>query len=333
MRKTLKKKLTVSLLLTALSVMTIVSVSVLLGMARYSSAQFEDEVARVLTTDVLAEMNTAATGTSDNAAYQVEQMLEAYAGQLRLGVHRQYSIWDAATGERLAGAEDAELTDNIVTAMQGEVGDAFSLLPSGMDVAVPITGETSIVLDIADNGSDMLSMFGMLALFLGVALVLSLILCLILSRIFAGAFTDAAVQTAKQVRESNDKTLYPTGDWEAMASAMYTPETRKESKNKTQRDELKALLPFLREGYVRFDLDGKILEINEVAEQLLGVSIPAEEPLTFETAFHDVPMLKENQSMVRGRLQQNGYTLEIVFVAVEPGSFAAVVYPADGGTV
>lgn len=331
MRKTLKKKLTVSLLLTALSVMAIVSVSVLLGMARYSSAQFEDEVAQVLTTDLLAEMNTAATGTSENASYHVEQILEAYAGQLRLGVHRQYSIWDASTGERLAGEEDAELTDNIVTAMQGEVGDAFSLLPSSMDVAVPITGETSIVLDITDNGSDMLSMFGMLALVLGVALALSLILCLILSRIFAGAFTDAAVQTAKEVRESNDKSLYPSGDWEAMASAMYTPS--KKSKDKQQDDELNVLLPFLREGYVRFDLEGKILEINEAAEQMLGVSMQEQQPLTFETVFHDVPMLKENQSMVRGKLQQNGYTLEIVFVAVEPGCFVAIVYPTDGGTV
>ena len=330
MRKTLKQKLTVSLLLTALAVMAIVSVSLLLGMARYSSAQFEDEVAGVLTVDLLSEMNTGATGTAESAAYNVEQILEAYAGQLRLGVDRTYSIWDAATGERLAGAEDAALTDNIVTAMQGEVGDHFSLLPSGMDVAVPITGESSLVLDITDDGSDMRSMFAMLALFLAVALVLSLMLCLVLSQMFAGAFAGAAVQAAKELRESNDRSLYPAGDWEAMASAMYVPEMGRKNDRK---EELETLLPFLREGYVRFNLDGNILAINEAAEEMLGVSIQGEETLTFEKAFQGVPMLKENQSMVRGRLQQNGYTLDVTFVALEPDVFAAVIYPADGGTV
>ena len=330
MRKTLKQKLTVSLLLTALAVMAIVSASLLLGMARYSSARFEDEVASVLTVDLLSEMNTGATGTAESAAYNVEQILEAYAGQLRLGVDRTYSIWDAATGERLAGAEDAALTDNIVTAMQGEVGDHFSLLPSGMDVAVPITGEASLVLDITDDGSDMRSMFAMLALFLAVALVLSLMLCLVLSQMFAGAFAGAAVQAAKELRESNDRSLYPAGDWEAMASAMYAPEKRRKNDRK---EELETLLPFLREGYVRFNLDGNILAINEAAEEMLGVSIRGEETLTFEKAFQGVPMLKENQSMVRGRLQQNGYTLDVTFVALEPDVFAAVIYPADGGTV
>ena len=330
MRKTLKQKLTVSLLLTALAVMAIVSASLLLGMARYSSAQFEDEVAGVLTVDLLSEMNTGATGTAESAAYNVEQILEAYAGQLRLGVDRTYSIWDAATGERLAGAEDAALTDNIVTAMQGEVGDHFSLLPSGMDVAVPITGEASLVLDITDDGSDMRSMFAMLALFLAVALVLSLMLCLVLSQMFAGAFAGAAVQAAKELRESNDRSLYPAGDWEAMASAMYVPEMGRKNDRK---EELETLLPFLREGYVRFNLDGNILAINEAAEEMLGVSIQGEETLTFEKAFQGVPMLKENQSMVRGRLQQNGYTLDVTFAALEPDVFAAVIYPADGGTV
>lgn len=332
MQKTLKQKLTVSLLLTALAVMAIVSVSLLLGMARYSSAQFEDEVASVLTVDLLSEMNAGATGTPENAAYQVEQILEAYAGQLRLGVDRTYSIWDAATGERLCGAEDAAITDNIVTAMQGEIGDGFSLLPSGMEVAVPITGESALVLDIADDGSDMLSMFAMLALFLAVALVLSLILCLILSQMFAGAFAGSAVQAAKELRESNDRTLYPSGDWEAMAAAMYAPEKQR-NRHKTRQDELETLLPFLREGYVRFNLEGKILEINMVAEELLGVSMEADDDLTFEKTFQGVPMLKENQSMVRGRLQQNGYTLDVAFVALEPDIFAAVLAPADGRTV
>ncbi|MCD8355021.1 MAG: PAS domain-containing protein [Clostridia bacterium] len=333
MQKTLKKKMTASLLLTALAVMAIVSVCLLLGMARYSSAQFEDEVADVLTVDLLTEMNDSATGTADSAAYNVEQILEAYAAQLRFGMDRNYSIWDAATGELVGGAEDAAMTDNIVTAMNGEVGDAFSLLPSQMDVAIPVTGEAVLVVDISDDGSTMYAMFGNMVLFLTAALVLSLIMCLILSRIFAGAFTDSAMQAAREIRESDDSTLYPAGDWEAMATAMYAPAKKKKKKDRTDRDALNTLLPFLREGYVRFHTDGKILEINEAAEALLGVSFDEDAELTFEKTFHNVPMPTESQSMVRGRLNQNGQTLEVVFVALEPDDFAAVLYPVDGRKV
>lgn len=330
MRKNLKQKLTVSLLLTALAVMAIVSVSLLLGMARYSSSKFEDEVASVLTVDLLSQMNASATGTAENASYEVEHILEAYAGQLRLDVDRTYSIWDAATGEQLAGAENAAMTDNIITAMQGGVGDHFSLLPAGMDVAVPIAGDVPLVLDIVDNGSDMRSMFGMLALFLGVSLVLSLVMCLILSRIFAGAFAGAAVQAANELREINDRSQYPEGDWEAMASVLYVPE---KSHKKGGKEHLHMVVPFLREGYVCFHRDGKILEINEAAETMLGVSDQEKETLTFEKVFQGVPMLKENQSMVRGRFQQNGFALEVTFVTLEPDIFAAIVHPVDGGTV
>lgn len=333
MRKTLKKKMTASLLLTALAVMAIVSICLLLGMARYSSAQFEDEVANVLTVDLLTEMNDSATGAADSAAYNVEQILEAYAAQLRFGIDRKYSIWDAATGELVGGAEDAVMTNNIVTAMNGEVGDAFSLLPSQMDVAIPVAGEAALVVDICDDGSTMYAMFGNMVLFLAAALALSLIMCLILSRIFAGAFTESAMQAARDMRESNDSTLYPSGDWEAMAAAMYAPEKNKKKKGGPSPDALDILLPFLREGYVRFHADGKILEINEAAEALLGVSFDRDTELTFEKTFHNVPMPTENQRMVRGQLKQNGQTLEVVFVALEPNDFAAVLYPVDGRMV
>ncbi|MDO4173417.1 MAG: PAS domain-containing protein [Eubacteriales bacterium] len=330
MQQTLKRKLTGSMMLTALAVLAVVSVCLLLGMARYSSAQFENEVASALTVEVLEEMNSGATGTAEGAAYNVEEILSAYAGRLRFGADRSYSIWEASTGELLAGTEDAQMTDNVVTAMSGAVGNAAPLFPTKMDIAIPVSGEIPLVVDIVDNGSSMQTMFANMLMLLAVGAVLSLLMCLFLGFIMAEAFVGSAMQAAKSIREKNDKSLYPEGDWEAMASALHAPTKAKPRKGTRNRDALDLVLPYLREGYVRFDEEGDILEINAAAEELLGVSLESEGELTFEMTFQGVPMPQETQSMVRGKLVQNDRTLDVVFIAIEPGIFAAILYPVDG---
>ena len=326
MRKTLQKKLTGSMLVAVAAALVIVSVCLLFGMARYASTQFETEVSQVLTTDLLSEMNENATGSADSAAAETEKVLTAYAGQLRLG-SRSYSIWDAATGDRLAGDENAVMTDNIVTAMSGTVGNASSLLPTTMDIAVPVTGESALILDIQDDGSAMRAMMARLAVLLLAGLVLSLIAAAGISWFLAKSFSDSAAQTAEELREQNNQALKPNGDWEAMAAALHAPE--KKGKKGRDRTALNILLPFLQEGYVLFQADGKVLEINVMAEQLLGVTMKTGEPLFFDTVFHDVPMPTTEQRLIRGKLHQNDHTLDITFAALEPGLFAAIVLPSD----
>lgn len=327
MRKSLQKKLTGSMLVAVAAALVIVSVCLLFGMARYAGTQFETEVSQVLTTDLLSEMNENATGAADSAAAETEKIISAYAGQLRIGSGRSYSIWDAATGDRLAGDENAVMTDNIVTAMGGGVGDAMPLLPTKMDVAVPITGESALILDIQDDGSSMRALMARLAVLLLAGLVLSLLAAAGISWGLAKSFSDCAAHTAQELRERNNQALVPHGDWEAMAAALYAPEKKK--RKGRDRTALNILLPFLQEGYVLFQADGKVLEINLMAEQLLGAEMKAGKTLCFEDVFHDVPMPTAEQSLIRGKLRQNHATLDVTFATLEPGLFAAIVTPSD----
>lgn len=327
MRKSLQKKMTGSMLVAVVAALAIVSVCLLFGMARYAGTQFENDVSQVLTTDLLSEMNENATGTADSAAAEIETMLDAYAGQLRIGSGRSYSIWDAATGDRLAGDENAVMTDNMVTAMSGTVGDAMPLLPTKMDIAVPVTGESALIVDIQDDGSRAQALMARLAVLLLAGLVLSLLAAVGISWILAKAFSESAAQTAQELRDNNAQALAPRGDWEAMAAALYAPE--KKRKKGRDRTALDVLLPFLQEGYVLFQADGKVLEINMMAERLLGATMEAGKTLRFADVFHDVPMPTAEQSLVRGKLRQNDFMLDVTFAALEPGLFAAVVLPSD----
>lgn len=332
MRTTLKRKLTGSMMLTVLAAMMIVSVCLLLGVMHYSSAQFSQDMAEVFTTDLLTEMNTAATGTTESAAEAVAQLVDANAGQLRIGFGREYSIWDAATGSCVGGTQaDVNMTDNIVLAMGGMVGDTTSLLRTKMDIAIPVTGDVSLIVDIQDDGNRMRTLcWNILALLLAAA-VLSLLLCLFLGNMLARAFADAAALAAREVREKAEQAQQPSGDWEAIALALYRPDAKRETKT----DALDVVTPYLSDGYVKFDADGLVLEMNTVAETMLDavldVDAKDDDMLTFDKVFGGVPMPEETQSMVHGQFTKNGRRLDVVFVALDSGTFAAIVNPVAGG--
>ncbi|MDD6987510.1 MAG: hypothetical protein PUI53_09675 [Butyricicoccus porcorum] len=331
MRKTLKRKLTGSMLLTVAAALAIVSVCLLLGVVRYSAAQFSHEIAEVFTTDVLTEMNAAATGSAESAAAAVGQAIDANAGVLRIGAGREYSVWDAETGDWIGGSqENAAVTDNIVAAMNGEVGQSIPLLASRMDIAIPINGDVMLVVDIMDDGSSMRTLLWNILLLLLAACVLSLVACLVLSHTLAGAFAASAVETARGIREHANDSSRPAGDWEAMALALYQPGSSKRRRKAEMVDMLDAVMPYLREGYLRFTAeDGIITEINTVAEHLLGVTMDTKNGLAFADAFPGVPMPDETQSMVHGQFTRAGRRLDVVFTALGDGTFAAVLRPVD----
>lgn len=331
MRKTLKRKLTGSMLLTVAAALAIVSVCLLLGVVRYSAAQFSHEIAEVFTTDVLTEMNAAATGSAESAAAAVGQAIDANAGVLRIGAGREYSVWDAETGDWIGGSqENAAVTDNIVAAMNGEVGQSIPLLASRMDIAIPINGDVMLVVDIMDDGSSMRTLLWNILLLLLAACVLSLVACLVLSHTLAGAFAASAVETARGIREHANDSSRPAGDWEAMALALYQSGSSKRRRKAEMVDMLDAVMPYLREGYLRFTAeDGIITEINTVAEHLLGVTMDTKNGLAFADAFPGVPMPDETQSMVHGQFTRAGRRLDVVFTALGDGTFAAVLRPVD----
>ncbi|OUM20612.1 hypothetical protein [Butyricicoccus porcorum] len=331
MRKTLKRKLTGSMLLTVAAALVIVSVCLLLGVVRYSAAQFSHEIAEVFTTDVLTEMNAAATGSAESAAAAVGQAIDANAGVLRIGAGREYSVWDAETGDWIGGSqENAAVTDNIVAAMNGEVGQSIPLLASRMDIAIPINGDVMLVVDIMDDGSSMRTLLWNILLLLLAACVLSLVACLVLSHTLAGAFAASAVETARGIREHANDSSRPAGDWEAMALALYQSGSSKRRRKAETVDMLDAVMPYLREGYLRFTAeDGIITEINTVAEHLLGVTMDTKNGLAFADAFPGVPMPDETQSMVHGQFTRAGRRLDVVFTALGDGTFAAVLRPVD----
>lgn len=331
MRKTLKRKLTGSMMLAVTAAMAIVSVCLLLGMTRYYSVQFVEQVSGVFTTELIAEMNEESAVSEETAVSSIQQTMEAYAGRLGIGSGREYSIWDGETGEYLGGSqENASATDNVITAMNGTVGSAIPLFASKMDVAIPISGDISLVIDIQDDGSNMRQRIWNIFLLLLAGLAVSLVMCLLLSWMMADAFTASVMQAAKTVRKDIQKSGLPTGDWEALALALCEPKkhrSRNADKSGAQADAVPMISAYLSEGLIQFTANGHITQMNVAAQSMLGVSFDGDLP--FERAFPGVPIPDDTQRMVHGQFVHDGVRLDVVFIALDTGAFAGVLRPIE----
>lgn len=327
MRKSLRNALTGSIMLTVFASMVVVTLCLLLGTMRYSSVSFRDDVASVFTEDVLTELNSAASGMPGAAASSVQQTVEAYTGKLRIGAGREYAIWDSETGELLGGSQDdLSVTDNVITAMNGEIGDKLPFFASHMDIAIPLTGETGMVIDIMDDASAARALCGRIVLLMLIGMAVSLLMSLAISRILSGSLAKSAAINARRVREKEQETMLPSGDWEAMAVALGATMTLRKH---AQGDMLERVKPYLDDGFVSFETDGgAVTEMNENAQKLLSVTYS--ENLTFDKVFRGVPMPDASQSMVHGRFTQRGRRLDVVFMAVNSEQFLAIVRPEEG---
>lgn len=334
MRKTLKRSLTGGMLLTTAASMLIVFLCLLIGTMKYSTTRFANDMADVFSMETLTELNAAAVGTDSYSMEKLTQAVEAYSGQLRIGAGREYTIWNTATGEFLAGSmdeADAVMTDNVLSAMNGNVGDTIGLFSTKMDIAIPINGTVALVLDVQDDGSEMRALCSTVLLIYLAALVLAMLLSFILSMLFAHAFTRSAVETAKELRQQETADALPTGDWEALAAAMLETKPSKKQKTKTKTDRFETILPYLSEGYVQFRRDGEITYLSDAAAQLLHID--SEQKHTFAEAFPGVPMPTSEQKMVHGQFTCEDQRLDVVFLMVDAEEFAAVLRPVRGYAV
>lgn len=341
MRKSLKRKWTAFMMLLVLAVLSIVGVFLLSATVNYYINQFRSQVGAVFTTDLLEELNGSASGVRESAAMQISGAVEAYSGTLGIGSGREYYVLDAETGECLATSEIAfdgtvNLTANMVTAMNGEVGEDISLFGKSMDLAIPVTGDTNFVVAITDDRADMRHMCWLMFLVILAALLLGLLASAALSMVLIRTVTDPIADLsrgAKRVAEGEyDQVLLvhdpdEIGELTESFNEMTAVLRRSTTIARLEHARMQLLTGFLREGTVLFAANGEILSMNPAAETLLGRKFAV--GLQFAELFPNLPFPEASQGAVQIRFSANGRRLRAIFVADESRGFAGVIVPVE----
>ena len=189
MLKSLQMKLVLILMLLVVAVMAVVGVFLVNSVTAYNRSDFQRQMVDffALRGEELDKGLSACNGDLD----QMEKVLEAYNGGLGLDDHRNFYILDGKTGEFLTSSEsrDAtpfrELTPNMITAMEGEVGQTITALSPYFDVALPVDGGNYVLAVVDDKGElDELTwtMFTILIRSLMFGLAVTILLSFILAR-------------------------------------------------------------------------------------------------------------------------------------------------------
>ena len=312
MLRSLHMKLVMILVLLILSLMMVVGVFLMNSVTAFYLEDFYAQMAQVFQdAELVSDLTTPVEQENENqGADMLEQILNAYAGELGVdGRNRKLYIFNG-DGKCLAGPEEEgetinytrNLTFALTTGLEtGETGDKSNLAENYMDVAIPIhRGEQEYVIYILDNRAmaDKLvdQMFILIAEALMFGLMISILLSFLLSKTMVAPIqrlTEGTMRVAKgdftkklEVT-SRDEIGVLTGTFNDMARKLRN--TLRQVEN--ERNKLDTLFLHMTDGVVAFSNQGVVIHSNPAAAKMLHTDI--HEKSTYEQLFGDVATLEQ----------------------------------------
>ena len=321
MFRSLHRKLVLVLVLLIVSVMAVVGTFLINSVTSYHIQEFRSQMYSVFTGEFILTLEQNAARLDDGAA--LRDMVEAYSAPLGIDAYRRFYVLDGRTGAYLAGSDDSygsdmELTPNILTAMNGTVGQEAELLGSYFDVAIPIRGADGgvrFVVGVLDDKTELKELNWNLFTILIRAMLFGLVVAIFLSFLLSKTITNPVERLTEQASriaggdfsqpaeiESNDEIGILGQTFNDMSRQLETTLRQVEE----ERNKLDTLFRHMADGMVAFDSAGRLLQSNPAAETMLGKHLTAES--TYGEVFPDVQVQQED-------LAQDGRSIEVDFAA------------------
>ena len=304
----LRTKLVLIMVLVILALMTVIGAFLISGVGRFYIGRFYDSMEKTFSQEFIQSLQQAAEN-GDDPARQLTEMLMA---QTDLGIDitsRNVYVLDAYGTVLDASVRNASVavTENLLTAMAGQVGQTSPYTADFMDLAVPVqTESTMYIVYILDNKAtvndltqEVLSVV-LRSLVLGVAICI--VLSILLSRILITpirALTTGTQQVAagdfsqKLSVVSRDEIGTLTKNFNYMSQVLQS--TISEVEN--ERNKLSTLFLHMTDGVAAFSMDGTIMHHNPAATQMLAreldPSVTFSELFGEEADFSQVMALKK----------------------------------------
>jgi two-component system sensor histidine kinase VicK len=217
---------------------------------------------------------------AEDGAIQMQKILEANAGRLGIDFRtRNYYILDGVTGAVLAESDETNTvlasTPNLLSALNGQVGDLSELTAKNLDEAFPISGgDNRYIIYILDNRDTVSNLNAQLFTIIMQALVIGLLIAVLfsylLSKTLVGPIekvTEGAEKLAggdfgnKLPVLSPDEIGILTGTFNHMADVLQDSINAVEN----ERNKLDTLFLHMTDGVVAFDHDGSLIHCNPAA--------------------------------------------------------------------
>lgn len=311
-------KLMLILLLLITSLMAVVGAFLTTSVSSFYIDSFYQQMSSAFGEDNANFVNTLRSEArqANGDVSRIQDILEANAGLLGVDYRtRNYYILDGS-GAYLAGSDDQggqslEVSANLLTAENGQVGDESDFTADFMDAAIPITAGSSddsvlYIIYIRDSKATVTDLNAKLAVIIMQALMIGLLISLLLSfllskamvgpieKLTAGAERVAAGDFGEKLLvESTDEIGILTGTFNEMAAVLQSTLAAMEN----ERNKLDTLFLHMSDGVVAFDAGGKLLHCNPAATQMLQRSV--EPACTYDELFGSVRSFEQMLALQR----------------------------------
>ena len=291
--RSLRMKMVMIMVILILALMLTTGAFLMSGVGNFYVSQFYEQMEGTFTPEFIAQLQRLSA--EDNAPAQMKELLMAQAG---LGIDitgRNVYILDQ-TGSVLDSSNQRTtvvMTQNILSAMNGEVGQSSSVTNDYMDLAVPVESDgAQYIAYIRDNRATVDALTGELFSIILSALGLGLVICVVLSFLLAqilitpiraltlGTRQVAAGDFSQRIEvEGQDEIGVLTRNFNHMAKVLQ--DTISEAEN--ERNKLSTLFLHMTDGVVAFNTAGSVIHYNPAATQMLAQNLSSQ--TTFDEIF------------------------------------------------
>ena len=291
--RSLRMKLVMILVILILALMTVIGAFLINGVGNFYISEFYVQMEQTFSQDFISQLQRLAQQSQD-APREMKELLMAQSG-LGIDISGRNVYILSPTGDVLTASDQetsVEVTANILTAMNGEIGQDSSITSGYMDLAVPIKTENgSYIVYVRDNKATVDKLTGQVLNIILQALALGLVICLVLSFLLAqilitpiraltiGTRQVAAGDFSQRLEvTSRDEIGVLTRNFNYMSQVLR--DTLSEVEN--ERNKLSTLFLHMTDGVVAFSPAGLVIHSNPAASQMLS------RPMDPTTSFQDL---------------------------------------------
>lgn len=228
---------------------------------------------------------------SDDAYERQNEILKAYSSSIGVDKHRNYYVLDI-NGNFKAGSEpslgkELEITPNIVSAMNGDIGAESGFWSDYIDYAIRISGNGRMsIVYVKDTQEEVRSFTKMVFLMTLQSMAIALIIAVILSFFLARAITEPIRKLTLGARKIADGEFSEKIDVSGNDEIGVLSETFSNMKDvlkntldeiSGERQKFETLFLYLKDAVVAFNKEGKLMHINKMAKKLFGFVSPETE--------------------------------------------------------
>ena len=304
MFKSIQYKIVLIFVLLTLSITTVIGSFTVINIMNFYNNEFSVMMKQVFDEDLIYQLSK--TAEMADGAEGIENTVRTYIGPLGIDTYRFYCILDGKTGAIISSSDEAkshnmEISENIITAMSGKIGDAPSSNSAYMDYAVPISSgnECKYIVYVRDTKDEVRSVNRNVLVIIFQAVMLSVVTAIIIGYLLSRTITTPIIRLTKRAEklakgdfgsmeesEADDEIGRLTNTFRSMAYALN--ETIDEVNS--EKTKIETLLENMTDGILAFNLDGKIIHINPEAKKLTDCGDEAEFNSLFKNLGADITL-------------------------------------------